>query len=674
MANLNGSGSDTESTVPAGFRYRRATPTLGGYRPAVDDVVHAELARLDELLRKKVVLAGDEKALKAIVSLPLTPRRAGTTDKVGVGQWANGSLCDKLRNLKPGAGEDSIGEVATEKAPAADLRYEFADAIQQRQEELTLEQRTVLAVQGVRDLILARALLNHDISTVKSLFNFALHDDEGVPEVITYAVVSAAREYIHARQVRVPKIDEDDSEPVTRLGKASLSFSADTFQARVVEIAADAVSNSRYEDLIAEAKIADADLPAHVRPRLIQYIKSSPVKVTKDNAPFMVPFYLVQATSAAAATVSGTSTTVDAAAADDPFKVSFFVEDVDTLQISTAAVKCASQLYYVMTLGDELGVFDAVRHFTHRYLFRQGFAVEDQVLRRDLENYVFSEQFPGLDTVDGSMRMMRCTREGERRSFYRQVFDRGQEPIPGDAPANSDFGRLWKILVLESARYLERVQSSPHPVYVSPQNVMQAVEDLQYNLSTSCVGMATVMTPLMYAELDFVINRILGHPEVRKHLVPAGGSWWKVVERLAADRNQRVRASVLYNKARLGYTLIRDIADYSVARFEQEATFNAFISNVEAFITTQSIIQEEIGEEDEERDDSGGTGWGAAPGMPGMPAIPGMPAGIPGMPPWSPTGSGDGGYGRETVPATGGSSGNGNGHGSPPSGGDEWDF
>jgi hypothetical protein len=182
------------------------------------------------------------------------------------------------------------------------------------------------------------------------------------------------------------------------------------------------------------------------------------------------------------------------------------------------------------------------------------------------------------------------------------------------------------------------------------------------------------MTPLMYAELDFVVNRILSHKEVRKHLVPGGGSWWKVIEKLAADRNQRVRASVHYNKARLGYSLIREIAAYTPARFEQEAPFNAFISNMEAFITTQSILQEESGEEDAERE-SRGTPW--SPGS-GMPPIPGMPDQIPGMP-WGGGGqSGFGGYGGnreadyEHVGADGpGNRGTTNGSAS---GGDEWDF
>jgi hypothetical protein len=406
----------------------------------------------------------------------------------------------------------------------------------------------------------------------------------------------------------------------------------------------------------------------------VQYIKESTVEVTKQNAPFILPMYLAKAAT--------TSTTSSGGTTDDPFAVSFFVEDSASLQVSTAAVKCSAQLYYVMVLGEELGVFDAVRFFTHRYLFREGFAVEDPQLRRDLENYVFSEQFPGVDRETGENRIMRCTRDGERRSFYRQVFNQGTEPVPGDGIPNAEFGRLWKILMLESARYLERAQSSPHPDnYVSRQNVMQAVEDLQYNLSVTCVGMATVMTPLMYSELDFVVNRILGHEEVRKHLVPSGGSWWKVVEKLQAGQGRRARASVLHNKARLGYALIRAIADYSPSRFEEDAPFAEFISNVDAFITTQSILQEEAegdsdtaaenGDASSYDDSYGGSGSGNGygngqpPGMPDVSKLPGMPS-IPGVTaPWP--GSSNGSYNKRVngeaapTPSAGGS-------------GDEWDF
>ena len=121
---------------------------------------------------------------------------------------------------------------------------------------------------------------------------------------------------------------------------------------------------------------------------------------------------------------------------------------------------------------------------------------------------------------------------------------------------------------------------------------MQAVEDLQYNLSTHCTGMANVITPLIYAELNFVIRRILMHDEVMRQIVPAGGTWWRVVETLYMEmKNTRPRSTVLYNKAKLGHDIIAPSRTTIPATFEDDAGFSAFISNVDAFITTQSILQ-----------------------------------------------------------------------------------
>ena len=124
---------------------------------------------------------------------------------------------------------------------------------------------------------------------------------------------------------------------------------------------------------------------------------------------------------------------------------------------------------------------------------------------------------------------------------------------------------------------------------------MQAVEDIQYNLSQHCTGMANVITPLIYAELNFVIQRIFMHPEILRQVVPAGGTWWRVVEALCLDMNKsRPRATVSYNKAKLGHDIIRSIADYDPTAFEDDAAFSKFISLVDAFITTQSILQDAL--------------------------------------------------------------------------------
>ena len=73
-----------------------------------------------------------------------------------------------------------------------------------------------------------------------------------------------------------------------------------------------------------------------------------------------------------------------------------------------------------------------------------------------------------------------------------------------------------------------------------------------------------------------------------------------------------------YNKAKLGYSIIRAIADYNPATFEQDAVFSPFISDVDAFITTQSILQEARTRGDAQgratTDGRAGTGGHAMPG------------------------------------------------------------
>jgi hypothetical protein len=282
---------------------------------------------------------------------------------------------------------------------------------------------------------------------------------------------------------------------------------------------------------------------------------------------------------------------------DADFGIETYQDDPSSMQISRSAVLCAAQLYYVMVLGDELDVFGIVHYFTHKYLVSGQMEIVDPVLRQDLQNYVFSSRFTDLKTG----RLVDLSHREERKMFQAQVFglshhQRKHVKLPEDLILNDDYPSLWKVLMLQSATYLEKAQASLNPdAFVSRQQVMQAVEDLQYNLSTHCIGMATVATPLMHSELTFVIKRILMHPEVLKQVVPVGGTWWRVVERLYMEIKQtRPRSTALYNKAKLGHDIIAAIADYNPATFEDDATFSDFISNVDAYITTQSILQQAL--------------------------------------------------------------------------------
>ena len=63
------------------------------------------------------------------------------------------------------------------------------------------------------------------------------------------------------------------------------------------------------------------------------------------------------------------------------------------------------------------------------------------------------------------------------------------------------------------------------------------------------------------------------------------------MDRLNIERRVSTgKAMTLHNKAVLGKGIIEAIAKYTPASFEDNAVFSDFISKVDAFITTQSIL------------------------------------------------------------------------------------
>jgi hypothetical protein len=285
---------------------------------------------------------------------------------------------------------------------------------------------------------------------------------------------------------------------------------------------------------------------------------------------------------------NGNGSTSDSQPASD-FDVDFLDEQASTVTIAINNIRCAAQMFYSMTLGDELNIFDVMNYFTHKFMIRGTIQISDKTLREDLQLYVFSNKFTNI--LNG--KIVDRTRPTERYMFYKQVFNYGSGQITEDVIVNKEFNKLFKILIMEGAKYIQRAQESPNPEsYVSRQPIMQAVEDLQYNLSTHCSGMANVITPIIYEELNFIIKRVLNHPEIVQQLVPAGGTWWKVVELLYEGmKQQRPKTTILYNKAKLGFEIFDSIAKYNPASFEDDKNFSDFISNVDAYIITQAQLQ-----------------------------------------------------------------------------------
>ncbi|SFD84205.1 hypothetical protein SAMN05518672_103465 [Chitinophaga sp. CF118] len=596
-----------------GVKIRRTNVTTNGVNADIDAKLKEQLAYLDDLLSKPVFTRDDDSwygpdgvAIEDFITLPLKSRRISHKYREEQ-QWEEGSL---LYNIYTAINSNSFtaNNITTtanynleEYIDAEDklslLKFDFKDRLGNNWNNLDLNTRTILNYPGVINYLLAMGY-NSGYSEINGLTNFIFGNRSGIRNVITYGQISTAREYIHDDKVDV-EYNSDTSHVIVDILKGNPSFSSLSFRQYIDKIVSNYVSNSKELELLKFSKYYN-DIPVVMIPKLIKQIKASLLPVNKSNIDNLLPIFLNEIENTPGWEDDTTDTdTEDTSGAD--YSVSFLDDDAAVVQVLTNNIRCAAQMMYSMTLGEELDIFNVVNFFTHKYMVRGNIQISDTQLREDLQLYVFSNKF----THPRTGKIIDRTRPAERQMFYKQVFNFGNAPVTEDVVVNKEFPKYWRILIMEVARYIQRAQDSPNPdSYVSRQTVMQAVEDLQYNLSTHCSGMANVISPIIYDELYFVIKRILNHPEVVKQLVPAGGNWWKVVELLYEGmKHQRPKTTILYNKAKLSYEILHSIADYNPATFEDDKLFSRFISNVDAFIISQAQLQNK-GEEEENTDET----------------------------------------------------------------------
>lgn len=688
----------------SGFRIQRPNVTTTGITSAVDTTVQMFLNELDTLLAKSIIpvpavvplaappvrrVRGAARA-RVVVLAPVPPAvqmqtfvsalvaRALTPENVPVlaggsvgpnGSWDPNSLAGWLSAAAEQPGNLNLTEYIDQTAAIASIKYDLQNTLTENWGNLDYNTQAVLKLDNVRDYLVTFGFLQMNLTDVNGMANFIVSNSQGAQAIANYAIVSAVRKFVNDQQLTVNNINVDPPAGAicqTIETTSGLVISSASFQTSVMAVINDYVFNQPEYDIINAAVNAGVLLPPTDALKLqlaglIKQANASQNVITIANAQFFIP-NLLQQIQLSGPLTNGTTPT----AADQDFGVDYLSDDQAIIQVSQTAVRCAAQLYYSMILGDKLDVFGVINYFTHKYLIRGSIEISDSQLRDDLQLYVFSSKF----TDQKTNRINDRSRPAERQMFYRQVFNWGKGHTTPEVVKNREYPKLWKVLMLESAKYIERAQISPNPTtFVSRQNVMQAVEDLQYNLSTHCTGMANVITPLIYAELNFVIQRILMHPEILRQVVPQGGTWWRVVEQLYVEmKNTRPRSTVIYNEAKLGDQILRAVADYDSSTFEQDGPFGDFISLVDAFITTQSILQrgltedlihrdddEDVDKDDRSRDhdrdrdrdhdhDDGEKDHSPmATGMPGgMPALPGNGA-MPGMPAsaTAPAGGGD---------------------------------
>jgi hypothetical protein len=598
--------------------------TSNVFETVVDPMIKMHLDELNEILGYSVFSdikepVEDAKEEAGILYIIPSLKKRIIPKKTTKDQWDNnGIINDMVVAYKVGLPDLlSINDWIDKVNDLLTLRLLFRDQIDKISTTLDFNTRSVLSYKNISDYLVAYCWFVKDLKEVNPLVTYIINNQDCVRNIVNYGVISVARNTIQKESINIKNYNDDNHPLILNLQTSQLSFSNLSFKNQINKKIHNYLSDSPINEIIENEELIKeiGFIPENYKPLLIQLIKDSPVIITKGNSRYYIPSLIRKIQESKS--FGEITTAEDIQGLDSGFEVERIIEDPSSAQINTLNVKCAAQLFYSMTLGDELDVFSVMNFFTHKYLVRGDIAVQDRQLRDDLQMYVFSNKFTDLK----SGRIMERTRPAERSMFYKQVFNYGASQVSEDVIINTEFPKLWKVLIFESARYIERVQDSPTAqVNVSMQNIMQAIEDLQYNLSTHCTGMANVITPIIYSELNFIIKRIFMHKDILSQVVPVGGTWWKVVEMLfGAMRSSKPKSMVLYNKAILGYDVINSIAVYDPIVFQdtteiQEKNCYHFVSKVDAFITTQSILQktltddirkEHVTEEEEKNESSG---------------------------------------------------------------------
>ena len=564
------------STIfPAGgstFRFIR--PTL---------IANGRSADLDSYVQKQISLLSLKLSLKFIES-----KRGGAGIPLK-DFFAPKEFEAQLAKIAENAGALTLDEVIDDKGEAS-LYYKVQEMI--KENRLPLNTTRILQNKGISAYLFARAKYHHDLDDKASIYKFMTNDEDGGIRIIyNYLVKESAKALITKEKLElgtnpVTKKDYTTDEFVNLLGleKSNILFSKDAFSAKQRAIITNRIFNGDQLDIInklkLKLKIDDADIPA-----LVNYMKNSKIEIDKDNAEFYLPIALSEIKNN---TVS--FSTAATATDETDFAVQYYDDDKTTLEVSKESVLCAAMMYYNMTLGDELDIFNTVNTIVTKYLPSGQVDITSKETLNDLQMYVFNDSFK--DFKDGTI--YRRTQPEERRMFYRQLFSAGNAEVVEGMALNPDFNVLWATLMEETVKHIDKLERSENPeMFVSRQPIFQAIEDLQYNLSTHCTGLVKVAAPVINKELDFVVQRILMNEEIRRQLAPNGNaSFWKVVENVQrGSRNEVPNVAALRNKAVFGHKILTVIANYTPDLLDNDIEFGKFISTVEAFIIANSQLE-----------------------------------------------------------------------------------
>lgn len=155
----------------------------------------------------------------------------------------------------------------------------------------------------------------------------------------------------------------------------------------------------------------------------------------------------------------------------------------------------------------------------------------------------------------------------ERFMLYKRVLNKGDGKVLDGVVVNEEFPVLWHKLMTEVARFIEKSEEAKDSVdRVSSTRIVQAVSDLQYNLTNYSTGLADMQIKEMYGHLTDAFE-IASDPEILDHFAAGRRkNLWTVFERVARDQFQvGLNVSALRTVAVEGNRIFNFIADFKAS-------------------------------------------------------------------------------------------------------------
>lgn len=595
---------------------------------AADAKARANKAR-DEVQNEQGKVLQTKNALTQVLSLPIYSRNSATATLLTTPKPQGNAVVDL------GYVIDALGD--TEEL------YEVRRLINHNAKRLPFNLITLLARDEVVEYMFSRTKYAKGFAEAEGIFNSIVDEDHGGAFLYNF-VTDYALERMRIDE-HLSILPDTQDKMLKRLQEDPVLLRRDSLEAAFKSLATEFVYGDKELALILKAESQlKIDIPASFQPALVDYIRRTNAQgeqINADNAAYFISIALAKLQKEDVAlrpSAYGSQVGVE------DYSVSYYEDRITTPEYERASVEAAAQMYLTMVWGDMLGVFQTVDRIAMQTPPVEGqgsilLEVRSRQLSDDLRMYVLDEEYRDLRTG----RVSRRISPTERQMFYRQLFGIGDAQVVADEQVNPDFQRYWAVLMMEVVKYIGKVEENGDNYRsISPSKVYQAMEDLQYNLSAYCTGLPKIAAPSMYAEMDFVIQRILDSDDVKQQLGRRGSpSFWKVVEQVRGMQD----FTPLRNKGIFGHKIISTIARATPDFVEDQSAFEEFIANVEAFIVAEDQLAEAGGSMAGLQFPGffGMDAGGAFPGMPG--SFPGMPSGLPGMPGGmfgAPTGGGSG--------------------------------